>query len=162
AIAYPFFKRFFAVPQAFLGIAFSFGIPMAYAAVLDVVPPVAWAMLVVNLFWVIAYDTEYAMVDRADDSKIGILTSALTFGRFDVLAVAICYLAYLAGMAWLGRVAGQGIVYYVALAVAAAQAAWHVGIIRTRDPAACFRAFLGNHWLGMTVFVGIVADDALR
>jgi 4-hydroxybenzoate polyprenyltransferase len=111
AVAYPFVKRVFALPQAFLGIAFSFGIPMAYAAVLNRVPPIAWAYLVVNLFWVVAYDTEYAMVDRADDAKIGIRTSALTFGRFDVLAVAICYLVPLAGMAWLGRVYGQGLVY---------------------------------------------------
>jgi 4-hydroxybenzoate polyprenyltransferase len=162
AIAYPFVKRIFALPQAFLGIAFSFGIPMAYAAVLNHVPAVAWAYLVVNLFWVVAYDTEYAMVDRADDAKIGIRTSALTFGRFDVLAVAICYLVYLAGMAWLGRVYGLGLAYDIGLAVASAQAAWHVWIIRTRDPAASFRAFLGNHWLGMTVFAGIVADDALR
>jgi 4-hydroxybenzoate polyprenyltransferase len=162
AVAYPFVKRVFALPQAFLGIAFSFGIPMAYAAVLNRVPPIAWAYLVVNLFWVVAYDTEYAMVDRADDAKIGIRTSALTFGRFDVLAVAICYLVYLAGMAWLGRFYGQGLVYYGALAVAAAQAVSHVWMIRTRDREACFRAFLGNHWLGLTVFVGIVADDALR
>jgi 4-hydroxybenzoate polyprenyltransferase len=162
AVAYPFVKRVFALPQAFLGIAFSFGIPMAYAAVLNRVPPIAWAYLVVNLFWVVAYDTEYAMVDRADDAKIGIRTSALTFGRFDVLAVAICYLVYLAGMAWLGRFYGQGLVYYGALAVAAAQAVSHVWMIRTRDREACFRAFLGNHWLGLTVFAGIVFDDALR
>jgi 4-hydroxybenzoate polyprenyltransferase len=162
AVAYPFVKRVFALPQAFLGIAFSFGIPMAYAAVLNRVPPIAWAYLVVNLFWVVAYDTEYAMVDRADDAKIGIRTSALTFGRFDVLAVAICYLVHLAGMAWLGRFYGQGLVYYGALAVAAAQAVSHVWMIRTRDREACFRAFLGNHWLGLTVFAGIVFDDALR
>jgi 4-hydroxybenzoate polyprenyltransferase len=162
AVAYPFVKRVFALPQAFLGIAFSFGIPMAYAAVLNRVPPIAWAYLVFNLFWVVAYDTEYAMVDRADDAKIGIRTSALTFGRFDVLAVAICYLVHLAGMAWLGRFYGQGLVYYGALAVAAAQAVSHVWMIRTRDREACFRAFLGNHWLGLTVFAGIVFDDALR
>ena len=161
AIAYPFVKRVFALPQAFLGIAFSFGIPMAYAAVLNHVPAIAWAYLVINLFWVVAYDTEYAMVDRADDAKIGIGTSALTFGRFDVLAVGVCYLVYLAGMAWLGRVYAQGFVYGVALAAAAVLAAWHLWLIRARDPAACFRAFLGNHWLGMAVFVGIVADDAL-
>ena len=161
AIAYPFVKRVFALPQAFLGIAFSFGIPMAYAAVLNHVPAIAWAYLVINLFWVVAYDTEYAMVDRADDAKIGIGTSALTFGRFDVLAVGVCYLVYLAGMAWLGRIYAQGFVYGVGLAAAAVLAAWHLWLIRARDPAACFRAFLGNHWLGMAVFAGIVADDAL-
>ncbi|HKP66183.1 MAG TPA: 4-hydroxybenzoate octaprenyltransferase [Casimicrobiaceae bacterium] len=161
AIAYPFFKRFFAVPQAFLGIAFSFGIPMAFAAVLDVVPPVAWAMLVVNLFWVIAYDTEYAMVDRADDSKIGIRTSALTFGRFDVAAVATCYAIFIAGMAWIGTHYTLHVVFAIGLCVAAALAVHHVRIIGTRDPAACFRAFLGNHWLGFAVFAGIALDYAL-
>jgi 4-hydroxybenzoate polyprenyltransferase len=161
AVAYPFVKRMFALPQAFLGIAFSFGIPMAYAAVQNHVPAIAWAYLLINLFWVVAYDTEYAMVDRADDAKIGIRTSALTFGRADILAVGLCYLVHLIGMAWLGRVYAQGGVYFAALVVAGALAAWHLWIIRTRDPAACFRAFLGNHWLGMTVFVGIVVDDAL-
>jgi 4-hydroxybenzoate polyprenyltransferase len=162
ALAYPFVKRVFALPQAFLGVAFSFGIPMAYAAVLNHVPAIAWSYLVINLFWVVAYDTEYAMVDRADDAKIGIRTSALTFGRGDVLAVGICYLVYLAGMAWLGRVYAQGVIYDAALAIAGMLAISHLWMIRTRDPAACFRAFLGNHWLGMAVFVGIVADDALR
>ena len=115
AIAYPFFKRFFAVPQAFLGIAFSFGIPMAYAAVLDAVPPIAWAMLAVNLFWVVAYDTEYAMVDRADDVKIGIRTSALTFGRYDVAAVALCY-ALFTSPAWRGSAAPMHCTPYISSA----------------------------------------------
>ena len=162
AIVYPFTKRFFALPQAFLGIAFSFGIPMAYAAVLNRVPAVAWALLVVNLFWVVAYDTEYAMVDRADDAKIGIRTSALTFGRADVLVVAICYGFYLAGMVWIGRVYALGVVYYAALAVASVLALQHLWIIRGRDPAACFRAFLGNHWLAMVVFAGVAIDYAYR
>jgi 4-hydroxybenzoate polyprenyltransferase len=161
-IAYPFCKRFFALPQAFLGIAFSFGIPMAYAAVYNSVPPFAWVLLVLNLFWVIAYDTEYAMVDRDDDVRIGIRTSAITFGRFDVAAVAICYAVYIAGMAWAGRVLGLGTVYYAGLAVAAAMAAWHVWLIRTRERDACFRAFLHNHWLGLTVFAAIAADYAVR
>jgi 4-hydroxybenzoate polyprenyltransferase len=162
AVAYPFFKRFFALPQAFLGVAFSFGIPMAYAAVLDRVPPIAWAFLAANLFWVVAYDTEYAMVDRADDARIGIRTSALTFGRADVAAVAACYAVYVAGMASLGRVLGLGPIYYAGLAGAAAIAASHLWTIRDRDPAACFRAFLGNHWLGMTVFLGVALDYAIR
>jgi len=161
AIAYPFFKRFFAVPQAFLGVAFSFGIPMAYAAVLDAVPPVAWAMLLANLFWVVAYDTEYAMVDRADDVKIGIRTSALTFGRYDVAAVALCYALFLAGMAWIGRFHQMHVVYFAGLAVALSLAVHHVRIIRDRDPAACFRAFLGNHWVGFVVFAGIALDYGL-
>jgi 4-hydroxybenzoate polyprenyltransferase len=162
AVAYPFFKRFFAVPQAFLGIAFSFGIPMAYAAVQGLVPPIAWMLVAVNLFWVIAYDTEYAMVDRADDVKIGIRTSALTFGRWDVAAVAACYAAFVAGMAWIGDAYARGYPYFIGLAVAAAIAIHHLRIIRTREPAACFRAFLGNHWLGLAVFVAIALDYALR
>jgi 4-hydroxybenzoate polyprenyltransferase len=162
AIAYPFVKRFFAIPQAFLGIAFSFGIPMAYAAVQGRVPPLAWALLAINLFWVVAYDTEYAMVDRADDAKIGIGTSALAFGRADVLAVGICYALYLVGMVFIGRVHALGPVYYAALALALLIALHHLWIIRDRDPAACFRAFLGNHWLGMTLFAGIAADYAYR
>ena len=161
AIAYPFFKRFFAVPQLVLGVAFSFGIPMAYAAVQDAVPPIAWALLGVNLFWVIAYDTEYAMVDAADDVKIGIRTSALTFGRFDVAAVAACYVAFLVGMAWIGRRYALHAAYFTGLAVALAIALQHVHSIRRRDPKACFRAFLGNHWLGFAVFAGIALDYAL-
>ena len=162
AVAYPFFKRFFAIPQAFLGIAFSFGIPMAYAAVQDGVPPIAWAMLGVNLFWVVAYDTEYAMVDRIDDVKIGIRTSALTFGGFDIAAVAVCYAIFVAGMAWIGRFYALGAVYFLALGIAVLIALDHLRLIRGRDPAACFRAFLGNHWLGLTVFAGVVLDYALR
>lgn len=162
AIAYPFFKRFFALPQAFLGIAFSFGIPMAYAAVYNGVPRLAWLLLGLNLLWVIAYDTEYAMVDRDDDLRIGIRTSALTFGRFDVAAVALCYALYLAGMAWVGRYLGLGWIYFAGLAVAAAIAAYHVRLIRNRERERCFRAFLHNHWLGLTVFAAIALDDAVR
>jgi 4-hydroxybenzoate polyprenyltransferase len=161
-VAYPFCKRFFALPQAVLGIAFSFGIPMAYAAVLDRVPAFAWVLLAINLFWVVAYDTEYAMVDRADDVKIGIRTSALTFGRHDIAAVAACYAIYIGGMAWAGAQRALGPVYHAGLAAAVAIAVHHLWIIRARDPAACFRAFLGNHWLGMTVFGGIALDYALR
>jgi 4-hydroxybenzoate polyprenyltransferase len=162
AIVYPFVKRFFAVPQAFLGIAFSFGIPMGYAAVLNTVPSIAWTLLAVNLFWVVAYDTEYAMVDRADDAKIGIRTSALTFGRGDVLAVGLCYAIYLVGMLFIGRIYALGAIYHAALAVALLIAVHHLWIIRGRDAAACFRAFLGNHWLGMAMFAGIAADYAYR
>ena len=162
AIAYPFFKRFFAIPQAFLGIAFSFGIPMAYAAVWNHVPPIAWVFLVANLFWVVAYDTEYAMVDRADDVKIGIRTSALTFGRADLFAIALCYALHLIGLTFIGWARSLGIVYYAGLACALLIALGHLWSIRRRDPAACFRTFIGNHWLGMTVFAGIALDYALR
>jgi 4-hydroxybenzoate polyprenyltransferase len=162
AIAYPFFKRFFALPQAFLGIAFSFGIPLAYATVQGSVPAIAWLLLVVNLFWVIAYDTEYAMVDREDDRRIGIRTSALTFGRFDVQAIAFCYVAHIAGMAWIGFALHRGGFYFAGLAVAAGIAAYHLALIRDREPDKCFRAFLNNHWLGFAIFAGVVLDFGYR
>ena len=162
AIAYPFFKRFFALPQAFLGIAFSFGIPMAYAAVYNGVPPLAWLLLLLNLLWVMAYDTEYAMVDRDDDVRLGLRTSAITFGRYDVAAVAVSYAAYLAGMAAVGFYLRLGWIYLAGLAIAAVIAAWHVRLIRRRAREACFRAFLHNHWLGLTVFAAIALDFAVR
>ena len=161
-IAYPFFKRFFDLPQAFLGIAFSFGIPMAYAAVFGYVPLVGWLLFVANLFWVIAYDTEYAMVDRDDDAALGLKTSAITFGRFDVLAVMVCYAIYLALLTWIGRALDLGPLFYVGVLVASALALWHFHLIRKRERADCFRAFLGNHWLGLAIFAATVADFALR
>ena len=162
AVAYPFFKRFFALPQAFLGVAFSFGIPMAYAAVFDRVPWMGWVLFGLNLFWVIAYDTEYAMVDRDDDIKLRMRTSALTFGRFDVLAVAVCYAIYLAGMAWVGWRVRLGVNYFGGLSIALVLAGYHLALIRTRDREQCFRAFLSNHWLGFAIFVGVVLDYAFR
>jgi 4-hydroxybenzoate polyprenyltransferase len=162
AVSYPFFKRFFALPQAFLGIAFSFGIPMAYAAATGAVSPFAWLLLVINLFWVVAYDTEYAMVDREDDRRLGLRTSALTFGRFDVVAVAVSYAVYIVAMIGVGLALGLGLAYHAGLAVAAALATMHVRWIRGRDRAQCFRAFLHNHWLGLAVFAGIALDHAVR
>ena len=159
---YPFFKRFFALPQAFLGIAFSFGIPMAFAAVFDEVPALAWWMLAANLFWVVAYDTEYAMVDRDDDLRLGLRTSAITFGRFDVAAVMLCYAVFLAGMAAIGHERQLGPLYYAGLAAAGACALWHGWLIRGRDRMRCFAAFLHNHWLGFAVFAGVAADSAWR
>jgi 4-hydroxybenzoate polyprenyltransferase len=161
-IAYPFFKRFFALPQAFLGVAFSFGIPMAYAAVYNYVPAIAWQLFVFNLFWVIAYDTEYAMVDRDDDLRLGLRTSAITFGRFDVVAVAACYALYLAGMAWIGMRLEFGVNYWGGLVAALVLAAYHVWLIHTRERERCFRAFLGNHWLGFAIFMGVVVDYLVR
>ena len=160
-IVYPFTKRFLAVPQAFLGVAFSFGIPMAFAAVLDHSVPFAWWMLLVNLFWVIAYDTEYAMVDRDDDLRLGIRTSAIAFGRYDVLAVMVCYAIYLAGMIWIGSVRHLGGYYHAGLAIAGLIALVHWRMIRTRSREGCFRAFLHNHWLGLAIFVGIAAEFML-
>jgi 4-hydroxybenzoate polyprenyltransferase len=162
AIVYPFTKRFFALPQAFLGLAFSFGIPMAYASVYNMVPPLAWWLLGLNAFWVMAYDTEYAMVDRDDDEKLGLRTSAIAFGRFDVDAVMFCYLIYLAGMAFVGKYWQAGPLYYAGLTAALACAVWHIWLIRTRDRERCFRAFVHNHWLGLAVFAGVALDFAVR
>ena len=162
AVVYPYAKRFITMPQAVLGIAFSSGIPMAFAAVMGSVPPVAWLLLLGNLFWVLAYDTEYAMVDRDDDLKIGMKTSAITLGRFDVAFVMVCYAIYLA--AWAAVLSGQGLhpVFWLAMAAAALQALWHFGLIRTRSREGCFKAFRLNHWLGFTVFLGVVAGYTLN
>jgi 4-hydroxybenzoate polyprenyltransferase len=156
AASYPFFKRFFAIPQAYLGIAFGFGIPMAFAAVQNQVPAVAWWLLLANVFWTIAYDTEYAMVDKNDDLKIGIKTSAITFGRFDVTAVMLCYAVFIVMMAILGVQADWRAGYFVGLAAAVLIAVYHYTLIRGRERSACFKAFLHNHWLGLVVCVGTV------
>ncbi len=162
AASYPLTKRFLAVPQAYLGIAFGFGIPMAFAAQLHTVPPLAWTMLAANIFWAIGYDTCYAMVDRDDDLKIGIKTSAITFGRFDVAAVMASYAATLGILAWVGAQAGRGIYFYAGLAVAAGMMLRHYYWIRGRERMACFRAFMDNNWVGAVVFAGLFADYALR
>ena len=162
AATYPYLKRFFAIPQAYLGIAFGFGIPMAYAAVHNMVPGVAWLLLLANVFWAIAYDTEYAMVDRDDDLKIGIKTSAITFGRFDVAAVMLCYAASL--LIWLacGWHLGLRAWFIAGLSVAALCAVYHYTLIRGRERMACFAAFRHNNWLGAAVFTGVALDYALR
>jgi 4-hydroxybenzoate polyprenyltransferase len=161
-LLYPFTKRFLSMPQAVLGVAFSFGIPMAFAAAQQQVPALAWWLLAGNLFWVLAYDTEYAMVDRDDDLKIGIQTSAITLGRFDVAGVMLCYAAFIAIWAWLGMGLGLHWPYFAGLAAAAAIALWHYTLIRDRTRDGCFRAFRLNHWLGFVVFVGVAAAHALR
>lgn len=161
-LVYPFAKRFVSVPQAVLGVAFSFGIPMAFAAVRESVPPVAWWLLAGNLFWVLAYDTEYAMVDRDDDLKIGMKTSAITFGRLDVAIVMASYAIFLAVWTAIGIAAGLGFALYLGIAIAAAQALWHWRLIRERTREGCFKAFRLNHWLGFTVFAGIAVAYALR
>ena len=162
AISYPYFKRFFALPQAWLGIAFGFGIPMAYAATLNKLPPACWVLLGANILWAIAYDTEYAMVDRDDDLKIGIRTSAITFGRFDVLAVMLCYGAMLALLAGLGAWLRLHWPYYIGLAMAAVLMGYHYRLIRTRTREGCFRAFLHNNWVGAAIFAGIVLSFPIR
>ena len=158
AASYPFTKRFFAIPQAYLGIAFGFGIPMAYAAHLDGVPAEAWWLLLANVFWAVAYDTEYAMVDRNDDLKIGIKTSAITFGRFDVAAVMLCYAATLAIIGGIGYSLHLGGAFYAGLAVAAGIMGVHYTWIRGRERMPCFKAFLHNNWVGAAIFAGIVVD----
>lgn len=162
AIAYPFTKRIIAMPQAVLGIAFNFGIVIAFAAVQGTVPAVAWGMWLGNLCWVLAYDTEYAMVDRDDDLKIGIKTSAITLGRFDVAGVTVFYLIFLGIWAVALAPYALGAIFYVALAAALAQAAWHITLIRTRTREGCFKAFRVNHWLGATVFAGIAGSYLVR
>jgi 4-hydroxybenzoate polyprenyltransferase len=155
ALVYPYAKRFIAMPQAVLGVAFSFGIPMAYAAVRSEIPLEAWLLLLGNLFWVLAYDTEYAMVDRDDDLRIGIQTSAITLGRFDVAAIMLFYAVYLSVWAGvLARLTDNGF-FLAGLALAAAQAVWHFFLIRKRSREGCFKAFRLNHWVGMAVFAGV-------
>ena len=161
AASYPFTKRFFAIPQGYLGIAFGFGIPMAFAAILDTVPPVAWWLLLANVFWAIAYDTEYAMVDRPDDLKIGIKTSAITFGRFDVTAIMLCYGLTLAILAAVGQTMHLGWPFWLGLIAATAIALYHYTLIKDRDTTKCFTAFLHNNWLGAAVFAGIWLDTLI-
>ena len=158
AAAYPFTKRFFAVPQAVLGVAFGFGIPMSYAALQDHIPAEAWWLLAANVCWAIAYDTEYALVDYQDDLKIGIKTSAITFGRFVLPAIATSYALMLSLLVAVGVRLHLGWPFYSGLLVASGIAIYHLWMIRARDPAACFRAFMHNTWIGAVVFAGIVAD----
>ena len=161
AASYPYFKRFFAIPQAYLGIAFGFGIPMAFAAVQSTVPAVAWWLLLGNVFWAVAYDTEYAMVDRDDDVKIGIRTSAITFGRFDVGAVMLCYGAALAIFLLCGWQLGLRWLFVGGVTVAAGIAVYHYTLIRERERLRCFAAFRHNNWLGAALFAGVALDYAL-
>jgi 4-hydroxybenzoate polyprenyltransferase len=160
AASYPYFKRFFALPQAMLGIAFSCGIPMAFCAVQARLSAIALWMLAANFFWVIAYDTEYAMVDRDDDVRIGIHSSAILFGRADVAIIAVCYAIYLGVMAALGWAEGVGPGFAAGWLAAAGCAIYHIQLIRRRERDACFRAFLHNHWLGLAMFAGTVAGFA--
>ena len=158
-ILYPFTKRFFAMPQAVLGIAFNFGIVIAFAAVRGEVPAMAWLLWLGNLFWVLAYDTEYAMVDRDDDLKIGMKTSAITLGRFDVAAIVVFYLLFLGFWVLALIPLALGAIFYIAIVLALAQVGWHWWLIRTRTREGCFRAFRMNHWVGFTLFAGIAGSS---
>jgi 4-hydroxybenzoate polyprenyltransferase len=162
AVIYPYAKRYVSMPQAVLGVAFSFGIPMAFSAVQGNVPLLAWVLLLGNLFWVLAYDTEYAMVDRDDDLRIGMKTSAITLGRLDVAAVMVFYLFYVLIWALALVQYAQSAIFLIAIGVAAAQAVWHGSLIWSRSRDGCFKAFRLNHWLGFTMFAGIAASYALK
>ena len=157
AVTYPLTKRFLAIPQAYLGIAFGFGIPMAFAAITGFVPSIAWVLLLANVFWAVAYDTEYAMVDREDDLKIGIKSSAITFGRYDVAAVMICYASTLLLLVLAGNWLALGIFYNVGLLAATGVATSHYFLISKREKCKCFKAFLGNNWFGFAIFSGVFA-----
>lgn len=155
AASYPFTKRFLSIPQAYLGIAFGWSIPMAFAAILGNIPAIAWVLLVANIFWAIAYDTEYAMVDREDDLKIGIKSSAITFGRFDVFAVMISYAVTLLLLVVVGKWLLLSTAYYLGLVLATGFAGYHYFLIRAREKSKCFKAFLHNNWFGLSVFAGL-------
>jgi len=161
AFTYPFSKRVFAMPQAYLGIAFGFGIPMAYAAIQSRLPAECWALLAANVFYAFAYDTEYAMVDRDDDARIGIRTSALTLGRYDVAGVMVSYVAMMAILTVLGFALALRWPYYLGLGAAAAMMGYHYFLIRGRTREGCFKAFLHNNWVGAVIFAGIAASFLL-
>jgi 4-hydroxybenzoate polyprenyltransferase len=156
--SYPWTKRFFAIPQAYLGIAFGFGIPMAFAAIQHRIPSVAWALLMANIFWVIAYDTEYAITDREDDLKIGIKTAAITFGHYDKVAIMLCHASFIGILIAIGIWLSFGGYYFIGIATAIVLIGYQYQLIRHRDPQRCFQAFLHNNWVGFSIFAGIVAD----
>ena len=162
AATYPLTKRFLAIPQAYLGVAFGFGIPMAFAAVNDYIPPLTWVLLAANVFWAMAYDTEYAMVDRDDDVKIGIKSSAIFFGKYDVVAVMTCYAMMLGLLAYVGKFMGYGKFYFIGLAAALGLVLWQYQLIKNRDKTLCFKAFLHNNWIGLVILIGIAAEYYLR
>lgn len=158
AATYPLTKRFLAIPQAYLGIAFGFGIPMAYAAIMNQIPNIAWWLLLANVFWAVAYDTEYAMVDREDDRKIGIQSSALFFGQYDVLAIMVCYGVMLSIFAYIGQLFGFGLYYYLGIVGAVVLVVWQYQMIKKRNKSKCFNAFLANNWIGCVLLFGLAAE----
>jgi 4-hydroxybenzoate polyprenyltransferase len=162
AVTYPYTKRFFALPQAYLGVAFGFGIVMVFAASYNTISRVAWVLLVANIFWSLAYDTEYAMVDREDDKRIGIKTSALTFGKYDVVAVMLCQLIFLGILAYIGVWVKYGVFYFLGLLLALVLVVYQYTLIQHREPSRCFKAFLNNAWLGGAIFIGLVFDSYFK
>lgn len=160
AVVYPFMKRYTHLPQLFLGAAFGWAVPMAFMAINETIPPLAWLLFAGTVLWALIYDTQYAMVDREDDLKVGIKSTAILFGRHDRVAIGLMQVVLLGLLAWVGALAGRGILFYAGLAVAAGLALWHQYLIRRQDPGACFEAFLNNNYYGMAVFLGLVADYA--
>jgi 4-hydroxybenzoate polyprenyltransferase len=158
AVTYPLTKRFLAIPQAYLGIAFGFGIPMVFAAVNDYIPPLAWVLLTANIFWAIAYDTEYAMVDRDDDLKIGIKSSAIFFGKYDVIAIMICYILMISLLIYIGNFMNFGCYYFLGLGGATGLALGQFEQIKKRLKTDCFKAFLNNNWIGLAIFIGLIGQ----
>ena len=155
AASYPYLKRYTYLPQVYLGMAFGWGIPMAFAAIQGHVPPIAWVLYVANIFWTTAYDTWYAMVDRDDDIRMGAKSTAILFGELDLIAQGVLYALTFSALALVGRNAALGAAYWWALGVAVGLVAWEFAVARSRDRDACFRAFVHNHWVGATVFAGI-------
>ena len=162
AVIYPFLKRVFPLPQAWLGIAFGFSIPMAYAAQYGKLVPVAWVLMIANMFWAIAYDTQYAMVDREDDKRLGLKSSAILLGRYDVAGVMACHTIFLVMMVAIGAWQFMGLLYYLGILVAAGCVGYQYQLIGTRERDACFKAFLNNTWVGCAIFVGLAADLYFR
>lgn len=162
AASYPYLKRYTHLPQVYLGLSFGWGIPMAFAAVQGEVPPVAWLLYAANIVWSTAYDTWYAMVDREDDLRMGSKSTAILFGEMDLIAQGVLYALFFVALVFVGQRASMGAYYWIGLAIAAALVVYEFVIARTRDRAACFRAFLHNHWVGLAIFAGIAADFALR
>lgn len=157
AATYPLTKRFLAIPQAYLGFAFGFSIPMTFAALTNHVPTLAWWLLLANVFWAIAYDTEYAMVDREDDVKIGIQSSAILFGRYDLLAIMLCYVAMLAIFIYVGKLMAFSYYYFLPILVVVGLVIWQYQLIKTRNKTHCFKAFLSNNWIGLVLFIAVFA-----
>lgn len=161
AASYPYTKRFLAIPQAYLGIAFGAGIPMAFTAIQNEIPAVAWLLMLANVFWAVAYDTEYAMTDRDDDLKIGIHSSALLFGRFDVLAIMLCYTLMLMLLAYIGWHLGFHVIYFAGLLIALMLVLWQYQLIKTRFKENCFKAFQDNNWIGLVIFSALFSQYLL-
>jgi 4-hydroxybenzoate polyprenyltransferase len=162
AASYPYLKRYTYLPQVYLGVAFGWGIPMGFAAVQGEVPAVAWLLYAANILWSTAYDTWYAMVDREDDIRMGSKSTAILFGDMDLVALGVLYALFFLALVLVGQRAAMGTYYWLGVALAAALVVYEFVIARNRERAACFRAFLHNHWVGLTVFAGIAADFALR